>query len=410
MDMRELQLPNPIRPAFDKPTADEHVIVNIGPSHPATHGTIQIVAELDGERIIRSDVHCGYLHRGFEKECESHTWHNLIPYVDRLNYCSALINDFAYCAAVEELMGVEITPRTKYLRTLLSEYSRIADHMTCIAAGLMELGAMTAFLYLVSIRDWIYEHIAQLTGARVTYSFGRIGGLARDLPDGWTDRLEWILGQYDDFVGRVHGLVDRNRIFIDRMRDVGVINTADAINYGITGPMLRSTGAPRDLRKDTPYLAYAELDFEVPVGIKGDNYDRYFVRMREMDESVHMIRQLVDILAQTPGPINVDDRRCSFPEKEHVYTEIESLINHFKLVMDGPKVPAGEVYLAHEGANGELGFYIVSTGAGVPYKVHVRSPSFVAMGMASRMLDGYQLADLIPTFGSINMIGGECDR
>jgi NADH-quinone oxidoreductase subunit D len=410
MDMRELKLPNPIRPAFDKPAADEHVIVNIGPSHPATHGTIQIVAELDGERIVRSDVHCGYLHRGFEKECESHTWHNLIPYVDRLNYCSALINDFAYCAAVEELMGVEITPRTKYLRTLLSEYSRIADHMTCIAAGLMELGAMTAFLYLVSIRDWIYEHIAQLTGARVTYSFGRIGGLARDLPDGWTDRLEWILGQYDDFVGRVHGLVDRNRIFIDRMRDVGVINTADAINYGITGPMLRSTGAPRDLRKDTPYLAYAELDFEVPVGIKGDNYDRYFVRMREMDESVHMIRQLVDILARTRGPINVDDRRCSFPEKEHVYTEIESLINHFKLVMDGPKVPAGEVYLAHEGANGELGFYIVSTGEGVPYKVHVRSPSFVAMGAASRMLDGYQLADLIPTFGSINMIGGECDR
>jgi len=410
MDMRELRLPNPIRPAFDKPTADEHVIVNIGPSHPATHGTIQIVAELDGERIIRSDVHCGYLHRGFEKECESHTWHNLIPYVDRLNYCSALINDFAYCAAVEELMGVEITPRTKYLRTLLSEYSRIADHMTCIAAGLMELGAMTAFLYLVSIRDWIYEHIAQLTGARVTYSFGRIGGLARDLPDGWIDRLEWILGQYDDFVGRVHGLVDRNRIFIDRMRNVGVISAADAINYGITGPMLRSTGAPRDLRKDTPYLAYAELDFEVPVGIKGDNYDRYFVRMREMDESVHMIRQLVDILAKTPGPINVDDRRCSFPEKEHVYTEIESLINHFKLVMDGPKVPAGDVYLAHEGANGELGFYIVSTGEGVPYKVHVRSPSFVAMGAASKMLDGYQLADLIPTFGSINMIGGECDR
>jgi NADH-quinone oxidoreductase subunit D len=282
--------------------------------------------------------------------------------------------------------------------------------MTCIAAGLMELGAMTAFLYLVSIRDWIYEHIAQVTGARVTYSFGRIGGLARDLPDGWIDRLHWILGQYDDFVGRVHGLVDRNRIFIDRMRNVGVINTADAISYGLTGPMLRSTGAPRDLRKDTPYLAYAELDFEVPVGINGDNYDRYFVRMREMDESVHMIRQLVDILAKVKGPINVDDRRCSFPEKEHVYNEIESLINHFKLVMDGPRVPAGEVYVAHEGANGELGFYLVSNGAGVPYKVHCRSPSFVAMGAASRMLDGYQLADLIPTFGSINMIGGECDR
>jgi NADH-quinone oxidoreductase subunit D len=410
MDMRELRLPNPIRPAFDKPTSDEHVIVNIGPSHPATHGTVQIIAELDGEKIVRSDVHVGYLHRGFEKECESHTWHNLIPYVDRLNYCSALINDFAYCAAVEELMDVEITPRTRYLRTLLAEYSRIADHMTCIAAGLMELGAMTAFLYLVSIRDWIYEHIAQLTGARVTYSYGRIGGLARDLPDGWVERLEWILGQYDDFVGRVHGLVDRNRIFIDRMRDVGVLTTAEAISYGYTGPMLRSTGAPRDLRKDTPYLAYAELDFEVPVGIKGDNYDRYFVRMREMDESVHMIRQLVDKLADCPGPINVDDRRCTFPEKEHVYGEIESLINHFKLVMDGPRVPAGEVYVAHEGANGELGFYLVSTGEGTPYKVHVRAPSFVHMGGVHRMLDGYQLADLIPTFGSINMIGGECDR
>ena len=414
MDMRAstdaLVLPNPIQPAFDKPASDEHVIVSIGPSHPATHGTIQIIAELDGEKIVRSDVHCGYLHRGFEKECESHTWHNLIPYVDRLNYCSALINDFAYCAAVEELMGVEITPRTKYLRTLLAEYSRIADHMTCIAAGLMELGAMTAFLYLVSIRDWIYEHIAQVTGARVTYSFGRIGGLARDLPDGWIERLHWILGQYDDFVGRVHGLVDRNRIFIDRMRDVGVISTADAISYGYTGPILRSTGAPRDLRKDTPYLAYAELDFEVPVGIKGDNYDRYYVRMREMDESVHMIRQLVDILATTPGPLNVDDRRCTFPEKEHVYTEIESLINHFKLVMEGPRVPAGEVYVAHEGANGELGFYLVSIGGGVPYKVHVRAPSFVHMGGAHKMLDGYQLADLVPTFGSINMIGGECDR
>jgi NADH-quinone oxidoreductase subunit D len=401
-------LPNPIRPAFEKGATEGSVIVNIGPSHPATHGTIQIVAELSGERVLRTDVHCGYLHRGFEKECESHTWHNLIPYVDRLNYCSALINDFAYCEAVEKLMGVEITPRCRYLRTLLAEYSRIADHLTCIAAGLMELGAMTAFLYLVTIRDYIYEHIADLTGARVTYSYGRIGGLARDLPDGWLARLEEILDEMDTFTGRVHGLVDRNRIFIDRMRDVGVIGTAEAVNWGFTGPILRSTGAPRDLRKDTPYLAYAELDFEVPVGIKGDNYDRYYVRMREIDESAHMIRQLIDRLE--PGPINVDDRRCTLPEKHLVYTEIESLINHFKLIMEGPQVPAGEVYSAAEGANGELGFYIVSVGGGVPWKVHVRSPSFVHMGGVHRMLDGYQLADIVPTFGSINMIGGECDR
>jgi NADH-quinone oxidoreductase subunit D len=402
------RIPNPVRPTFAPGERDDTVVVSIGPSHPATHGTVQIFAELDGERILRVDVHCGYLHRGFEKECESHTWHNLIPYVDRLNYCSPLINDFAYCDTVERLMGVEITPRTKYLRTLLSEYSRLCDHLTCIAAALMELGAMTAFLYLVMIRDYMYEHIAALTGARVTHSYGRIGGLARDLPPGWLTRLAEILDQYEEFIGRVHGLVDRNRIFIDRMRDVGVLTTAQALDFGYTGPMLRSTGAARDLRKDTPYLAYAELDFEVPVGIKGDNYDRYYVRMREMDESVHMIRQLMDMLPA--GPINVDDRRCTFPEKTLVYGEIESLINHFKLVMEGPRVPAGEIYHAHESANGELGFYLVSTGEGVPYKVHVRAPSFVHMGGAAKLLEGYQLADLVPTFGSINMIGGECDR
>ena len=401
-------LPSPVRPAFDTPSTEDGVIVSIGPSHPATHGTLQIIAELSGERLVRTDVHCGYLHRGFEKECEAHTWHTLIPYVDRLNYCSALINDFAYCDAVETLMGVEITPRTRYLRTLLSEYSRVVDHITCIAAAVMEMGAMTAFLYLMTIRDYMYEHLADLTGARVTHSYGRIGGLAHDLPPGWIERLEQILDEYETYVGRVHGLLDRNRIFIERSRDVGVLSTADAIHWGFTGPILRSTGVPRDLRKDTPYLAYAELDFEIPVGIKGDNYDRYYVRMREMDESVYMIRQLIELLPE--GPINVDDRRCSFPAKSLVYSEIESLINHFKLVMDGPQVPAGEIYLAHEAANGELGFYLVSDGSGNPWKVHVRAPSFVHMGGLHRMLEGYQLADMVATFGTVNMIGGECDR
>ncbi len=404
----ETKLPNPVRPAFVTSEREDAVIVNIGPSHPATHGTVQIIAELDGEKVRRVDVHAGYLHRGFEKECEAHTWANLIPYVDRLNYCSPLINNFAYCEAVEKLMGIEITPRCRYLRTLLAEYSRVADHLTCVAATLMELGAMTAFLYLVMMRDYIYEHLADVTGARVTHTYGRIGGLANDLPDGWLRRLDEILDQFEIFIARVHGLMDRNRIFIDRMRNIGVISTADAVNWGYTGPILRSTGAPRDLRKDTPYLAYAELDFEVPVGIKGDNYDRYYVRMREMDESVHMVRQLMEMLPS--GPINVDDRRCVLPEKRLVYTEIESLINHFKLIMEGPQVPAGDVYTAHEAANGELGFYIVSIGGGIPYKVHVRAPSFVHIGGVHRMLEGYQLADIIPTFGSMNMIGGECDR
>jgi len=406
MSPRDIALPNPVRPALD--ADDEAVVVNIGPSHPATHGTIQVIAALDGEKVRTVDVHCGYLHRGFEKECESHTWHNLIPYVDRLNYCSALVNDFAYCGAVEAMMEIEITHRCRYLRTLLSEYSRIADHLTCIAASLMELGAMTAFLYLVTIRDFIYEHLADLTGARVTHCYGRIGGLARDLPDGWLARLDEILGEYDVFVGRIHKLMDRNRIFIDRTRNVGAITAAEAIDLGFTGPILRSTGVPRDLRKDRPYLAYDELDFDVPVGLSGDNYDRYYVRMREMDESVRMIRQLVRLLPD--GPVSVDDRRCTLPPKARVYGEIESLINHFKLVVDGPVVPEGEVYHAHEAPNGELGFYLVSAGAGVPWRVHCRAPSFVHMGGLARLLEGYQLADIIPTFGSVNMIGGECDR
>jgi NADH-quinone oxidoreductase subunit D len=404
----DTRLPNPIRPIFERDEDGGLLLVNLGPSHPATHGTIQIVAALDGERVVSADVHCGYLHRGFEKECEDHTWHNLIPYVDRLNYCSALINDFAYCEAVERLMGVEITPRCKVLRTLLSEYSRIADHLTCVGAIFMELGAMTPFLYLMTLRDYIYEHLANLTGARITHSYGRIGGLARDLPAGWLVRLEEILGEYETFVGRAHGLMDRNRIFIDRTRGVGVLSTAEALGWGFTGPILRSTGAPRDLRKDTPYLAYAELDFEVPVGIQGDNYDRYYVRMREMDESVRMIRQLVGMLPE--GSVNADDHRCVLPEKRLVYSEIESLIDHFKLIMEGPQVPAGEIYVAHESPNGELGFYAVSDGTGRPYKLHVRAPSFVHMGGMHRLLEGYQLADVVPTFGSMNMIGGECDR
>lgn len=402
-------LANPVRPAFEASSQDDgRVVVNVGPSHPATHGTVQIIAELDGEKLLRADVHCGYLHRGFEKECEDHTWHNLIPYVDRLNYCSGLINNFAYCEAVETLLGVTITPRCRILRTLLSEYSRIADHLTCVGAAIMELGALTGFLYLITLRDYIYEHLADLTGARVTYTYGRIGGLARDLPPGWIKRLEEILGEYETYVDRVHGLLDRNRIFIDRMRGTGVLSQANALSYGFTGPLLRSTGLPRDLRKDMPYLAYADLDFEVPVGILGDNYDRYYVRMREIDESVHMIRQLIEMLPE--GEINVADPRCVLPPKPLVYGEIESLINHFKLITDGPAVPAGEVYAAHEGPNGELGFYLVSNGSGVPHKVHCRAPSFVHMGGVHLMLQGGQLADVVPTFGSVNMIGGECDR
>lgn len=390
-------------------TADpKNVVVNIGPSHPATHGTIQIVAEIDGETVRRADVHCGYLHRGFEKESEHHPYHNIIPYTDRLNYCSALNNNFAYAAAVEQLLEVQITPRCVWLRTLLSEYNRIADHVTCIAASVMEMGGMTAFLYLMTVRDYIFEHLNHLTGARLTYSYVRIGGLARDLPEGWLERLEEILVFTEEYLERIHGLLDRNGIFIGRTRNVAKLSTEQALHWGFTGPILRSTGLAMDMRKDTPYLAYGELDFDVPVGIKGDNYDRYYVRMCEIDESIHMIRQCVK---QLPGgPVSVKDKRVMLPEKQLVYKQIEALIHHFKLVTEGIQVPAGEVYVTHEAPNGELGFYLVSDGTGRPAKLHVRSPSFVHMGGMGSLLEGYDVSDIVPTFGSMNMIGGECDR
>ena len=267
---------------------------------------------------------------------------------------------------------------------------------------------MTAFLYMMTIRDYIFEHLNHLTGARLTYSYVRIGGLANDVPEGWLERLEEILKFYEDYIERIHGLLDRNRIFIDRTRNVGVMTPEHALNWGYTGPILRSTGIPIDLRKDSPYLAYDELDFEVPVGIQGDNYDRYYVRMREMDESVSMIRQCMKRLPD--GPVSIADSDVTYPNKEKVYTQIHSLINHFKLVSEGIKVPAGEVYSAHEAPNGELGFYLVSDGGSRPYKLHVRSPSFAHMGGMHTLLEGYQLADIIATFGSMNMIGGECDR
>ncbi|MBF0313442.1 MAG: NADH-quinone oxidoreductase subunit D [Oligoflexia bacterium] len=384
---------SPIESSVTLADDEQKMVLNFGPSHPATHGTIHLVLKLEGERIERADVHCGYLHRGFEKECERHNWQNIIPFTDRLNYCSPLINNFAYAEAVEALAGITINERCRYARTLLSECARLCDHLTCIAASLMELGAMTPFLYLMTIRDYFYEHLASLTGARLTHSFVRFGGLKSELSNEWLAKLQEWLCFYEEYIKRVHALVDRNRIFIDRMRNTGVISTADALSLGFTGPLLRSTGFAYDLRKAAPYLAYGELDFEIPVGISGDNYDRYYVRMREMDESVSMIRQCMKkmqaMAVQGLNSVNSD--------KTYFLPKI-------------PVVSAGEIYKAHEGANGELGFYIVSVGGKIPYKLHVRAPSFVHMGGFHKMIEGDQLADIIATFGTINMIGGECDR
>ncbi len=401
-----------IYPESEDGDLSARTVINVGPSHPAMHGTIRMVVELDGETIVGVDVIPGYLHRGFEKECEHHTYHQAIPYTDRLNYCSPLINNFAWVGTVEKMFSVEATRRAQLIRTYMAEISRITDHLTCIGAALMELGAITPFLYMIEARDWLWEQIANVSGARLTQTYARIGGLSRDVTNEWLDRCNDLLN--NDLIPKlrdVHGLVDHNRIFIDRMRGIGVITQQDAVSYGLTGPCLRSTGVGLDVRRYAPYDCYDEVEFDVPVGKYGDNYDRYFVRMREMEESIRICRQIDPLLRSSVGePINVDDTRMVLPPKSEVYSNIEALMNHFKLIMEGPRPPAGEVYHAVEGANGELGFYLVSDGSGIPYKARCRPPSFINMGCIHMMLLGSQVADIVPVFGQINMIGGECDR
>lgn len=386
----------------------EHMIINMGPSHPATHGTVKFVLTLDGEMVVDVDITIGYLHRGFEKMSEQGTWQQVLPYTDRLNYVSPLINNVGYAMAVEKLLGVEITPRTKYIRMLVSELSRITDHLTALGAGAMELGGFAPFLFGIEARETLFPMVEELTGARLTTSYTRIGGLRGDLPDGYGDKLLKDLDHVLSLMDKMDRLLTKNRIFYDRMIGTGQLSQEDAISSGCTGIMLRSTGVDWDLRKHQPYLAYDELDFDVIIGHQGDNYDRYLCRIEEIHQSIKMIRQ---IFKQLPGgPVNVDDWTVSLPPKDKVYNSIEGMIAHFKLVTDGHQVPAGEAYCAVEGGNGEVGFYCVSQGNGRPYRIKVRPPCFYAMGILKKLIEGHLLADIIPTFDTLNMIGGEVDR
>ena len=394
--------------AQQAPNAQDRMIVNMGPSHPAMHGTVKMVLTLDGENVEDVDIHIGYLHRGFEKMAEMGTWQQVLPYTDRLNYCSPMINNVGYVGALEKLWGVEITPRAKYIRMLISEISRLTDHLTSIAAGALELGGFTPFLYAVEAREMLYPMVEELTGARLTTSYARIGGLSKDLPEDYERHLMAALDKVQSLMVKVDKLLTKNRIFYDRMIGTGTLSQEDAISSGCTGVMLRCTGVDWDLRKHQPYLAYDELDFDVIVGMRGDNFDRYLCRLEEMEQSYKMIRQ---IFAQLPGgPVNVDDWRVVLPPKHAVYNTIEGMISHFKLVTEGHQVPAGEAYYTVEGGNGELGFYVVSEGNGRPYRVHVRAPCFYAMGILRKLLVGHLLSDIIPTFDTLNMIGGEVDR
>ncbi len=386
----------------------ERMYLNMGPSHPAMHGTVRILVELEGEKIINSDVEIGYLHRGFEKMAENSTYNQVIPYTDRLNYVSPLINNVGYVMAVEKLLGIEVPERCKYIRTIMSEISRITDHLTCIAAAAAELGALTVFFYFMKAREYLWELIEATTGARLTTSYTRIGGVVRDLPENFMDGVKNAFEKVREAIYEVDRLLTRNRIFLDRTKGVGVIKAEEAIEYGFTGPCLRATGVNYDVRKAQPYLIYKEVDFDIPLGTNGDTFDRYIVRMEEMHQSMRIVEQALEKIPS--GPIAVDSPDIFLPSKDKVYTNIEALMSHFKLIMEGVKVPPGEVYFAVEGANGELGFYIVSDGSGKPYRVRVRPPCFAIMQAFSRLIKGHMVADVIPIFGSINMIGGEIDR
>jgi NADH-quinone oxidoreductase subunit D len=439
-------------------TGNPTLTVGVGPAHPAMHGIIRILTELDGEVIRKADVEIGYLHRAFEKDCEVGGYNNAIPYTDRLNYVSPLINNFGYASAVEKLLGIDVTERCKYIRVIMSEISRVCDHLTCVGASAMELGAFTVFLYMIKAREFLWELVEDVTGARLTISYGRVGGVKADLPDGFADKTRQALKQVREVLDEVHRLLTGNRIFMDRMVGIGVLSRAQTVAYAITGPLLRAAGVAYDVRRAQPYYVYDRMEFEIPTRPEGDNYARYLVRMAEMEQAMRIVEQALDTIPG--GPINVDfegrpidpasyvdqgkqgktegllllpitlspnlqgqdrasqarvnvaDKRVVMPPKETAYGSIEGLMNHFMLVMEGYGIrpPPGEAYFPVEGANGELGFYVVSDGGDRPYRVRCRPPCLMPMAALPRMIEGGMVADLVPTFGSVNMIGGELDR
>ena len=387
----------------------EPMHLNLGPSHPAMHGTVRIVLELSGETMVKADVQVGYLHRGFEKMCERGTWAQVFPYVDRLNYVSPMLNNVGYALAVEKLCGLVVPERCQWYRMALGELARISDHLTCDGAMAMELGAFTPFLWFVKAREMVWDILEEETGARLTHSFGRIGGMAKPPTPDFKGLCRAALPKILELVEEGERMLLKNRIFIDRLENVGAISGPDAVALGWTGPCLRATGVAYDIRKAHPYLKYDEVDFDVPVGTKGDTLDRFLVRLGEIRQSKRIIEQSLERMADE-GPVSCDDPAVVLPDKMAVYTTIEATIQHFKLIMEGAKIPRGEVYSYTEGGNGELGYYLVSDGSGTPYRVRIRPPCFQITGGLSKLLQGRMLSDIVPTFGSLNMIGGECDH
>ncbi len=395
----------------------EKMVLNIGPSHPSTHGVLRVLIELDGETITKAMPEVGYLHRGDEKIAENMTYTQFIPYTDRLDYLAPLANNVAYALAVEKLLGIDgkLPPRCQYIRVICCEMARISAHLLGLGAFAMDVGAMTVFLHTFTEREKIYNLCESLTGARFTTSYTRIGGLSRDLPPGWIDQLRKFLSEVIVNLDETETLLTRNRIFVDRTRDVGIISRTLAIDYALSGPNLRASGVDYDVRKAQPYLCYRELEFDVPVGSVGDCYDRYLVRMEEMRQSVRILHQCI---AKLPGgadnrggePVNVADGKTVLPTKQKVMTRMEELIHQFMLVTQGVNAPAGEIYFGAENPKGELGFYINSRGGGTPHRLKIRAPSFVNLGILPAILPGHMMSDMVAILGSIDFVMGECDR
>jgi NADH-quinone oxidoreductase subunit D len=395
----------------------EKMVLNMGPSHPATHGVLRILLELDGEVITKADPDVGYLHRGDEKIAENMTYTQFIPYTDRLDYLAPLANNVAYALAVEKAIGIEksLPPRCQYIRVMCCELARISAHLLGLGAFAMDVGAVTVFLLTFTEREKIYNLCESLTGARFTTSYTRIGGVMRDLPPGWTNEVRKFLEEFSVALAEVETLLTRNRIWVDRLRDLAIISKEMAVDYGLSGPNLRGSGVEWDLRRNQPYLCYKDLQFDIPTGSVGDCYDRYLVRMEEMRQSMRILYQCIEKIPggannESKEPVNVADGKIILPPKQQVMTKMEELIHQFMLVTEGMNVPPGEVYFGHENPKGELGFYICSRGGGVPYRLKIRSPSFINLSILGELMPGAMVSDVPVILGSIDFVMGESDR
>jgi len=389
-------------------TGGEAVTINMGPSHPSTHGVLRLVLDLEGEVVRKCTPHVGYLHRGMEKLAENKTYHQFIPYTDRLDYLAPLSNNCAFVLAVEKLLNLEVPPRAKAIRVLVCELSRISAHLLWLGTHAVDLGALSVFFYTFREREILYDFIEMLTGTRMTTSYTRVGGLARDLPPGFLDQFKTWVTRFPKELDEWEALLTHNKIWVERTKEIGILTVEDAIDLGVTGPNLRASGREWDLRKVEPYSGYDELDFEIPVGTVGDVYDRYLVRLEEMRQSVRLLHQ---IIAKMPdGPILVDDPKVVLPAKDNVLKKMEELIHQFIIVTESFDAPAGEVYHAIEAPKGELGFYIKSEGGGSPYRLKIRSPSFVNLQALVKLAEGAMVSDLVAIIASLDPVMGEVDR